>query len=239
MINKFLLGTLVALGALTLAMAPGCQGSNTGGDGGAACHSGCGGCGDVVEGCGGGGDGGGGCGGCGAGCSDGCGAGGCGAGGCGAGCGGCGDGCGCGAGCGGCGDGCGGGGSSAADTRHAKTLVKAYRTFKKTNATAFTSKPHKRHKVHNWVNKIGLKTFTSGKGDYRPGAVVVKEGWSKGKRSWFWIMEKRGAGYDSDNGDWYYAMVSAGGSVKMAGRIGACADCHSNASNDFVFGNPK
>ncbi|MDH3592147.1 MAG: cytochrome P460 family protein [Planctomycetota bacterium] len=220
--RQVLWGALVVCGALALVALPGCQGTD--GPDGCGCSATAGGSG-------------GGCG-CADGCgcaSDGCG---CASDGCGgkAGCG-CGDGCGC-SGCG-CGCGCGGAAKAgSADTRHAMMLAKSYQKFTKTNARAFTSKPHGRHKIHNWANAIAKSTFASGKGNYRPGAVIAKEGWKSGKRNMIWLMEKRGSGYDSENGDWWYATVTADGKVKNAGKVSMCIDCHSGADNDYVFGNP-
>ena len=158
-------------------------------------------------------------------------------GGCGAGCacgGGCGDACGCGCACA-CGDGCGEGES---DTEHASRLMKAYKGYTKTNATAFKSKAHKAM-VHNWVNQAGLEAFQSGKGNYPVGSVIAKEGWKKNKLATVFLMEKRAKGYDADGGDWWYGTVTAKGKVKNAGKVSSCAGCHVDAGNDYVYGNPK
>ncbi|MHC4960308.1 MAG: cytochrome P460 family protein [Planctomycetota bacterium] len=219
---------VAALGLLTFT---GCKGKQTqpegcGGGCAAACSAGCGagcaGCGCTAGGCGEGG--------CGAAC--GCGAEACG-------CGGCGDACGgCAGGCGGCG--CGAGGAvDANDAKQAALLFGQYRKWSRANNTAFTSKPHGRHKVYDYVNSAARKTFTDGKGAYKPGSVVVKEGWKQGKRSMVWIMEKRPAGYNADNGDWFYATMKADGSVVEAGPIESCIACHANAENDYVFGVPE
>ena len=133
----------------------------------------------------------------------------------------------------GCSDGC---GSGESDADHAKTLMRQYSNWTKTNAKRFRSKPHKAM-ITNWVNGIGAKTFRSGKGNYPVGSMIAKEGWKKGKRSIVFFMEKR-AGYDSSNGDWWYATVTASGVVKNSGLVKGCAGCHSGADNDFVFGNP-
>lgn len=163
--------------------------------------------------------------GCGCGCSA------CGCGGCADGCGGCGDGCG---GCGGCG--CGGGSADASDAKHAQTLMKQYLKWTKTNKQQFRSKAHKAM-ITNWVNATGVKTFRSGRGVFRTGSVIAKEGWKKGKLALVFFMEKR-AGYDKDNANWWYGTVSAGGKVMNSGKVASCAGCHAGADNDHVFGNP-
>jgi len=44
------------------------------------------------------------------------------------------------------------------------------------------------------------------------------------------------AGFDDDNSDWFWADMSPNGRIAAAGRIVACAACHSAArANDFVF----
>jgi len=166
-------------------------------------------------------------------CSTGCG----GCGGCGgcSGCGGCADKAGC-SGCGGCG-GCGGDAAGTSDAKHAMMLVKQHTKWTKTNSKQFRSKPHKAM-ITNWVNAIGAKTFRSGKGTFPAGSVIAKEGWKKGKLAMVFLMEKRGAGYDQSNSNWWYATVTAGGKVMNSGRVKGCVGCHSGADNDYVFGNP-
>jgi hypothetical protein len=127
----------------------------------------------------------------------------------------------------------------AQDAKQATLLFGQYRKWSRANNTAFLSKPHGRHEVYDFVNSAARKTFGAGKGKYKPGAVVVKEGWKAGKRSMVWIMEKRPAGYDEANGDWYYATVKADGTVMEAGKVESCIACHESADNDYVFGVPN
>jgi len=221
---------VVALGLI--AVSAGCKNKkNQVKENGCSACAGCdGGCGSACGGCGGA------CSGCGGGCGDACG-------GCGGACGGCGNACGgcggCGEACGGCG-GCGGGAKvSSADAKHAQMLMKQYRKWRKANAEAFLSKQHARHRIYDYVNALASRPFTDGSGTYKPGSVVVKEGWKQGKRSMIWIMEKRGSGYDAEHGDWWYATLSAKGKVMNAGKVAMCVDCHDGADHDYVFGLPK
>jgi len=144
-------------------------------------------------------------------------------------------------GCGGCGGG-GGGEIDAKDAKQALTLFKIYsksRSWTKTAEEPWLSKQHMRHYVVNFVNGIGKDTYMSGQGTFPVNAAVAKHGTKDGEHKVTWLMQKRKAGYDSENGDWWYAMVSADGMVMAAGRNMACANCHSGADNDYVFGNPK
>ncbi|MEE8104185.1 MAG: cytochrome P460 family protein [Planctomycetota bacterium] len=214
------LGFVVFTG-LAIALA-GCQTSKTGD----AC--GCGGCSASACGCGA-------CGACGkAACGCEAGANGCGKGACGCGEGGCG-------GCGGGGCGCGAGASMAASDQNAATrLIREYTGWHKETAKPFRSKGHNNMQVDVFVNAIAARTFRSGQGDYPPGAAIAKTGSKGGAMKMIFLMEKRAAGYDRDNGDWFYAGVAADGTVKTAGKLGACAACHSaDPANDYVFGATK
>lgn len=51
------------------------------------------------------------------------------------------------------------------------------------------------------------------------------------------VMIKQPAGYDSDNGDWYYEMQDMSGSVLNSGRIPTCISCHSGwTATDYLAG---
>lgn len=223
--RAFALGFVVLAGlAITLA---GCQTTKT--------DDGCGACSASACGCGASG----GCDACGCGgkAACGCDEGACG-GGAACGCGGCGTGA-CG-GCGGCG--CGGGTSMGATDQNAATrLFREYKGWSKETPKPFRSKGHNNMQVDLYVNAIGARTFKSGQGNYPPGAAIAKTGSKGGSMKMIFLMEKRAAGYDRDNGDWFYAGVTPDGTVKMAGKLqSACADCHSaERANDYVFGDTK
>lgn len=55
------------------------------------------------------------------------------------------------------------------------------------------------------------------------------------------VMTKMQAGYDPDNGDWFYAVYDASGTkAMMAGKLEKCIDCHSASDDtDFLGGMPK
>ena len=231
--SKVLLGCLLAG---VLVFASGCKGGakKSEGDGcGCAAEASCG------EGCAAG------CNACGEGCTASCG--------CGCGCGGgCGCACACGDGCGdacsgacseACSGGCGCGSGNAmevsdADARHAMRRFREYRTWAKANAVQFKSKPHKGMMIWNYVNNLARDSWQNNR-PYPNGAAIAKEGHKKGARSMIFLMEKRGEGYDTANGDWWYATVAANGKVMNAGKVSSCINCHENADNDHVFGTPK
>ena len=76
---------------------------------------------------------------------------------------------------------------------------------------------------------------------YPVGTTLVKETHSaqneaKGRLTDLTIMVKRGAGYDSANGDWEYLMVTPAMRIRSQGRIGMCINCHAAAiTDDYVF----
>lgn len=50
-------------------------------------------------------------------------------------------------------------------------------------------------------------------------------------------MVKMDAGYDTEHGDWHYAIVSGDGTkVVTEGKIAGCVNCHDNAEKDYLFG---
>ena len=61
------------------------------------------------------------------------------------------------------------------------------------------------------------------------------------------VMVRMEKGYDSKNGDWFWAKYKADGSLhktpkgmKLAGKVPGCISCHSSASgNDLVFKHNK
>jgi len=119
-------------------------------------------------------------------------------------------------------------------------LFRYYQRWHRANKERFRSKTHGNHMVTDYVNSVARVTWDRGnKSDYRPGAVLAKEGWKKGKRNMVWFMEKRRKGYDTDHGDWWYATLNAKGEVKNAGKVAMCVSCHDNAANDYVYGLPK
>jgi hypothetical protein len=70
------------------------------------------------------------------------------------------------------------------------------------------------------------------------GTIMVKENWQEDNLAYYTIMQKR-SGYDPDNNDWFYAMISGEGEIQAAGRLGDCIGCHAAVrSNDFVYSFP-
>jgi hypothetical protein len=92
-----------------------------------------------------------------------------------------------------------------------------------------------------FVNDIGEATSAGAAAlPYPTGSIIVKESYKnkageKGSLTSVTIMVKREMGYDPENGDWEYIMLSGSMKKQGQGALGACISCHAAAENDFVF----
>ena len=93
-----------------------------------------------------------------------------------------------------------------------------------------------------FVNPVGEAVIT-GDADtpYPAGTIFVKDSYAEqdgamGDLADVTVMVKREAGFDPDNGDWEYMLLTNTLSVRNQGAIGMCISCHAAAANrDFVF----
>jgi len=95
--------------------------------------------------------------------------------------------------------------------------------------------------VKIYVNKIAEATYLSADAPYPECSKIVKplysdaEGKSIDKLT---IMVKMASGYDSANGDWWYALYDGPGTkVRKQGRLySGCIICHKQAAeSDYLF----
>lgn len=89
--------------------------------------------------------------------------------------------------------------------------------------------------VQIWANDIALSDLEN----LPEGSIIVKEGYNdengESLRA-ITVMERREAGYDPENGDWFWGRYAKDESPTNAGRVGFCADCHAgDANGDFSF----
>jgi len=119
--------------------------------------------------------------------------------------------------------------------------MSAFKSWPQLNSERFESPTHGGHMVDIFANETAKPGFEAGSFD--EGSIVVKEGYKGGKHNMTWVMVKREEGYDAGKGDWYYAMFTANGDLKLSGNSsndkvnGACVNCHNGASDrDYVFG---
>ena len=80
------------------------------------------------------------------------------------------------------------------------------------------------------------------------GSIVIKENYSPEQALAAITVMYKTAGYNAESGDWYWVKYNPdgtvaskstdSGSVRLAGRVKGCIDCHSDADGgDFVFFN--
>lgn len=102
------------------------------------------------------------------------------------------------------------------------------------------SKSHSKMWVEIYTDGAASAPFDAKQGPYPEGARIVKAQYaaeSGGDAKNLTVMKKMPAGYDPDNGDWYYGVLGADGSVMKEGKIEMCSMCHDQVSEqDYVFG---
>lgn len=93
-----------------------------------------------------------------------------------------------------------------------------------------------------YVNSVGASVATGETdGDFPVGTILVKnsfedDGGSAGDLADITVMVKREAGYDPENGDWEYMMLTSTMRVRSQGVINNCVACHTAAAaNDYAF----
>lgn len=132
---------------------------------------------------------------------------------------------------------CGGSAQQAADFSDWQSFTKM------SNARSF-SKSHSKAWVEVYADSSAESAFRARQGPYPVGARIVKAQYaaeSGGAIKALTVMQKMEAGYDPDNGDWYYGVYDPSGAKAMKhGKIGMCINCHNQASEqDHVFAQTK
>lgn len=79
---------------------------------------------------------------------------------------------------------------------------------------------------------------TAGRTPLREGSMLVERLFPAGRNevAAYFVMVKRGAGFDRDGNDWEYLVVMPQGAVEARGVLPLCQRCHAEAPRDFVFG---
>jgi len=102
------------------------------------------------------------------------------------------------------------------------------------------SKGHNNNWVGIYVDDLAKETYLSASAPYRECATIVKpiyddpNGLSVRKLT---IMVKMPAGYDPENGDWWYGDYDAQGTrARKQGKLPGCIPCHKQAAEtDYLF----
>ena len=68
------------------------------------------------------------------------------------------------------------------------------------------------------------------------GSIIVKENMDTGRQATGYTVMAKVAGFDPENGDWFWARYDLDGTVRAAGSVSSCIECHAGmASNDYVI----
>jgi hypothetical protein len=105
--------------------------------------------------------------------------------------------------------------------------------------------PHFGHWLNVFMNEPARKHFVSkAERAYPPGSIIVKE------KRWSTVagdthtdfdgvggLIKHAPGYNAASGDWEFFYIDRLGKMERAQvKLVSCADCHKNATTDYVFG---
>ena len=94
-----------------------------------------------------------------------------------------------------------------------------------------------------------LNRTAAGNKDTLPvGSIIIKENYSENESLQAITVMYKNAGYNPGSGDWYWVKYNPDGSVplsppeagsmKLAGRVKGCIECHNGAGGgDFAFFN--
>lgn len=121
-----------------------------------------------------------------------------------------------------------------------------WKSWTKTNDAVFASKGHGKKPADVYVSPQYADWYKSlADGQKAPvgfqAAKVHYKAMDGAEVANMLVMTKMQAGYDPDNGDWFYAIYDATGTKAMqAGKIEGCINCHSASDDtDFLGGLPK
>ena len=140
---------------------------------------------------------------------------------------------------------------------YAKAGIPAAKGYKKWakrfSSVSYESATHGGRMVNNYSNSVGKKAYAK-YDDLKKapvGSVYIKDSFSVGGNGSLsagpvFLMEKKQAGFDSENGDWRYYMIMPNGTLfgstkgKNSAGVKFCADCHRLAqANDFLYFLPE
>jgi hypothetical protein len=86
-----------------------------------------------------------------------------------------------------------------------------------------------------YVNRIAHEALTNGAGALPAGAILVKENYMPDSTFDASTVMHKVPGYDTQNGDWFWAKYDANGVAAEAGRAPMCQQCHASAPRDYIM----
>lgn len=117
--------------------------------------------------------------------------------------------------------------------------VRGWKSWYKLNPEILESEAHAAM-VDIFVNEKAKKPYETEASVYPVGAIVVKPLYADAKRGEcvrIVVMVKMPAGYDSENGDWWYGVGDETGSeMYYQGKLRTCIACHKAVEEtDYMF----
>ena len=94
--------------------------------------------------------------------------------------------------------------------------------------------------IQTWYNGTAYDGLMQGEETMPNGSIVVKEGYTDAEGSDVQAITvmKKIDGYDSEEGDWYWASFNVDGSVNTSGTVDMCISCHSSSQQDYLLLEP-
>ncbi|MGE3726316.1 MAG: hypothetical protein AB7I41_12240 [Candidatus Sericytochromatia bacterium] len=101
-----------------------------------------------------------------------------------------------------------------------KALAKTYTSFPALNTELKKSPTHEGMMVRTHLDSAAMQAFNSKSYPFPDGSVSVKEGHKSadGPTEALFVMKKI-KGYDTANGDWFYAMTAPDGTAMQKGKV--------------------
>jgi len=124
---------------------------------------------------------------------------------------------------------------------------------KRFSRVSYQSDTHGGRMVNSYSNSVGKKAYAKFENLKKApvGSVYIKDSFSVGKNGSLsagpvFLMEKKKAGFDKENGDWRYYLILPNGNLmgttkgKNSAGVKFCADCHNAAAEtDFLYFLPE
>lgn len=119
------------------------------------------------------------------------------------------------------------------------SIIEDWQQWEKLTSTPVRSRGHSRNWVDIYVDELARDTYLSEAVPYAECARIVKPEYTdedaEAVRK-ITIMVKMPAGYDPDDGDWWYGVAGPDGNMQREGRIFSCIACHRQAKKtDYTF----
>lgn len=150
---------------------------------------------------------------------------------------------------GGGGSGGAGGGNPTVDDAAVSADAADYKTLTKLNSAPFMSAQHQGQPMVNvYVNGVASATYAKVADGaaltFAEGSLIVKEMLDpEGEPMMLTAMYKGPEGYDAENADWWWGMLTLDGMPAQSGSVGKvalCSGCHgARETTDFAFGIPQ